>query len=472
MKKKNFAFLFLLFYCLPGWAQKASDVLENGVKIKSDQQVFLKLEGGNILYQLSANPTDLQFKKLADSIMLLPVASSVVLYIRPLNPLNYSFSSETTFIADPIDAAATAALGSIIDFVANINAENKAKLATAQPGRESAPGTTCDFQPWIVAITGITEKLQRDQKPALVSIFKNLKQLDFNVEQQTITALNKEAANHQLLVTHFSAIETAIKAFKDSIKLISCDDKSYEFLVKGYFQIAIKDLEANSLNQKKRLTNLSELLRLVQKAQAQASALNWFVKVSDIAVNKGKIALVAVTITETGYQLSDQEEIVAVTPKEKANKLLRFRRFQCLVPEVSVGIAYANLSFPKFGTNKNASGQDVVADAGEEAINKVNITTMINYTLFIPNTSVHPFWQLGIGLNTDFPTILTGVGVRINASGVRRLALAAGVATTWIKSLNKLTLGEVVAGPAAVEKDTYFKFNTRPQPYVGLQFNF
>ncbi len=161
-----------------------------------------------------------------------------------------------------------------------------------------------------------------------------------------------------------------------------------------------------------------------------------------------------------------------VSTKEEVSKIIGVRRFQRFVPEVSVGIAYTDLSFPKYSTNTDASGKDIVAEAGEEKINKLNFTTMINFNWFMTNSPIHPFWQIGIGVNADFPTLLTGIGARLNVTGAKRLALAVGFATTWIKTLDQLKLGDVVSGPADVEKDTKFKFNKKPKPYFGIQYNF
>ncbi len=473
--KKLVVLITTLIFCLSVFSQKASDVIENGIKIKSNNEIFIKFDGANILYQANETPNELNFKKIKDSAMLLPVDPNIIFYIRPLNPLNYAYKSETKIINDPIDEAASTALGSIIDFVGNMNKNNKEtkhseKVAEGLMMEEVT--VHCPFDLWIKSFNEIADRLKKNQKEKIAATFKDLKNLDFTGEQNTINDLGKAELDYNSIVEYFSKTEEAIKIFKESIKNINCKDKSYEFIVKGYFEIAAKDLEGNLAEQKKRLKNLQEAYKVVRKAQVDASKLNWLAKVDDVTAEKGKIALVTVTINETGYKLSDDNEIIPAVTKEKTTKVLRVRGFQRFVPEVSVGIVHANLSFPKFGTNTDASDKQIVADAGDEKINRINISTMINYNLFISNSPLHPFWQIGIGLNTDFPTLLTGVGLRVNANGARRLAISVGLATTWIKTLNKLKLGDVVAGPAEVEKDTKFKFNTKPQPYFGIQYNF
>src|SRR5436190_7678675 len=98
--KNSLLSICVLTISLPGFSQKARDVIENGIKIKEGSEVFLKFDGTNVLFHLGAAPNDLAFKKIEDSVILLPVDGSVIFYMRPLNPLNYSYKSETKIITD------------------------------------------------------------------------------------------------------------------------------------------------------------------------------------------------------------------------------------------------------------------------------------------------------------------------------------------------------------------------------------
>lgn len=462
--KRNLSLLVSILLSFSAVSQRASDIIENGIKVKEGNEIFVKFDGTRILYQVNTLPNDLRFKQIEDSAMLLPVDRSVNFFIRPLNPLNYAFKAENKVILDPVDAAASTALTSVIDF---LSSKLLFKTDSAAKGKKQV---FCDLSKAIAAYNTVVTSLKEDPKEKIKSIFSDLKQLSFNTEQETRDGISKAEADISAIAKTYSTLPGKIDILKDAIKNISCDDPNAEFISKEVFATVLKDVMITYSGQAKRFTNLDKVFKLVKKTQEEASRLNWLVKIDEVPATKGKISIFTIKINESGYKLAD-DEIVEADTKEKTAKVLRIRNFQRFVPEVSVGIAYTDLSFPKYGTTTDAAGKQVVTLAGEEKINKVNFTTMINYTLFLTNSPVHPFWQIGIGANTDFPTFLTGIGGRLNA-GPKRLAIAAGIATTWIKSLNKLELNKVVSGPAEVENDVKFKFNNKPKPYLGIQYNF
>lgn len=446
--------------------QKASDVIENGIKVKEGNEVFVLFDGTNILYQQNTAP-NLHFKTIGDSAMLLPVDGSLIFYLKPLNPLNYSYKAENKIIVDPIDEAAATALTSIIDFTKKRVAEVEGE------GEEKAKSTFCpNFSGAVALYNRIMDSLKKETKETIKTTFNSLKKLSFDKEEDTKEGIGKAEATIAILIAPFDSIENNIKALKTMVEKTLCDDKNEDFVIQRLFADATKDLEVTFSNQKKRLTNLEKTLNLVKATQEEASKFNWLTKLAEVPATKGKISVFTVKVNEAGYKLSDEGEIVEAETKEKTSKVLSVRRFQRFVPEVSVGVAHTNLSFPKYSANPDAAGKFHVTEAGEDKINQVNFTSMINYNFFLTNSPLHPFWQLGVGVNADFPTLLTGVGFRINATGFKRLALAFGIATTWIKSLNKLEPGKEVTGPADVEKDLTYKFNTKPQRYFGVQYNF
>src|ERR1700712_2073664 len=104
--KKILSLIALLATASTLCAQKASDVIENGIAIKSTHAVFLKFDGSQLFYHHGMAPNVLMFKPFEDSVMLLPMDVSLNFYIRPLNPLNFSATGENVVIIDPIDKAA------------------------------------------------------------------------------------------------------------------------------------------------------------------------------------------------------------------------------------------------------------------------------------------------------------------------------------------------------------------------------
>jgi hypothetical protein len=107
-------------------AQKASDVLENGIPVKSDYALFLKFdEKDKILkYAIAKSKGDetnpIKPIPLSDSAIFLVTQTYLPTYMLPLNPLNFSQATENKIIIDSINEAAASTLSSIIDVFGKI----------------------------------------------------------------------------------------------------------------------------------------------------------------------------------------------------------------------------------------------------------------------------------------------------------------------------------------------------------------
>jgi len=80
--------------------------------------------------------------------------------------------------------------------------------------------------------------------------------------------------------------------------------------------------------------------------------------------------------------------------------------------------------------------------------------------------------QIGLGINSEIPTLLTGVGLRNNLNGSRRFTISGGLAMSWLKELETLEVGDPVSGTDDIDKD--FKYSSTPSftGYIGIQCNF
>lgn len=145
---------------------------------------------------------------------------------------------------------------------------------------------------------------------------------------------------------------------------------------------------------------------------------------------------------------------------------LKFEKFSRFVPEVRAAVVFTDLSFPKFGTDMNDNDELVVADAGNENFNKINVGLMINFNYNIGDDEFVPFFQLGVGPTKKYPILFSGVGIRIT----ERFMISGGAAWTWINELSSLNIGDVVSGSAAIENDERYKFVDNPNLYLSLQF--
>jgi len=458
-------------------AQKASDVLENGIHVKAGQKIFLQYTNGILMYDATRSLTDEvhppDFISLDDSLIFLLNKSAVNVYLTPpLNPVNFSFNTESKEILDPINVAATNSMGSIIEVL-------HSKIQT--PGPHAANSTKCDtlFEFLDSCVVRIQRKLNDNQQTDINKAFTAFKSLSFNDEKKTIDSIVIIKKWMDNIEKHFTDLESDIKNANDALKKYDCGTTDMAFTIKYIFTNIFKEAIELETEQKKRFENLLTVSNLVEKTQQDASqgvtGLKWCIKLLSIPSIEGKIYLFTVTVKESGYHLSDKKEIVNIETKDALKKTLRIRKFQRFVPEVSVGTVYTFFKYNTYGTTSDSAGLKTtnvfIASPTENLVRNINITTMINFNYYIPNSPIHPFYQLGVGINSGVPSIITGFGLRSNINGFKRLAFSGGIAVTWLPELDKLKVGDKISGTADIDNDIKYKF-TNPTPYIGIQYNF
>ncbi len=463
--------------------QQASDVLERGITIKQNQKLFLKYEAGVLKYDIAEDRPD-NYLTLPDSALFLPKNIGVNVYMRPLNPVNFSVTNEVTFVPDQIEAKATEVFDQITGLLGKMDKNwnetiLKYKKANANQKEfyDNPPLCWTQYNNLKLTYFGIKEKLDSGNviQKQIISSFNLLEALTFEESLSTRDSIDLIGKQVSEVEVHFDSVKTLLDLLKTQVKKYSCNDFADSLIVKHVFKDIIKELTDEYDRQKVRYQNLKNVLDLVDKACKEASVskdgYQWYVFIKEVEVQRGKISKLAVKVNQSGYVLVDGE-IVANKLIEKVNRVISFRKFNLFIPEVSAGVAYTNLNFPKYSTEADSLGQQYVADAGNENFKRLSINAMLNIVGFIPNSMVQPFFQLGVGVNANYPTILTGIGLRLNFVPLKRLALSFGCASTWIQQLDKLKVGDKVSGEAEVSKDLKYQFNWPPKPYIGIQYNF
>jgi hypothetical protein len=495
---KKFLISLLGLCCLgTGYAQTTSDVLENGIAIKSRNKIFLKFNGESIQYDIGKHAKD--YIALTDSIIFLPSRSAINIYMRPLNPLNFTSENHLSFTPDPIDKAEDGALATVISLISSMPspaappagpggvAGNKEAAVRFEKGRKGTakrkqqnkePACTTPFNEIKNQIDRVAQALDNHYKDSINIIFKELKALSFVNEAGTLDQIEKLQNRANGIRLYFNGIKISMEQLNQKIARYFCGDSIESFLVKQQFHFIMGELQKVLDPQLKRVNNLdlcfgmmNDAIKEIKNAEDEED-IRWKLHIQQVPCNRGTISVSTVSIQEAGYELSKDGEIVKTEKKEKFKRTIRIRRFQRFIPEASAGVAYTSLTFPKFGTATDSAGKQHVANAGEDVLKKINFTVMLNYNYFITNSAVHPFFQVGTGINANFPTLFTGAGLRLNTAAGRRLAISFGFASTWIKTLDKLKIGDVVTGTADIEKDIKYEFNWPPKPYVGMQYNF
>ena len=468
------ACIFLSLFISPLQAQKAGEVLENGLKVERGHKIFLRKEGPVLKFDVSSSPKD--FTTLGDSGIFMAAKNGVNVYLRPLNPLNYNFKTVNTVIIDPVTEDLAAAVKAMVNAL-NTTAPKAVPKANGNNALLPQSNACAEYDNMKLLVNELGVSLSNDRKGDINRAFKELKALSFEDESSTIAKLREIRSSLALVEAHFTTVEDSLKLVEDRIRTFSCPTLDL-FVLRFVFTSLQKELELLKNEQKKRLKTVRDLYALADEVQKKASTekdgLKWWLALDEVPATEGKVSVYTTTISESGYALSDKGEIEPLAVKEVIKKTLRVRKFQRFVPEVSAGVAYTFLEYPQYGTAKNAAGETIVAETGKKSVSNLNFTAMVNFNYFIHNSYIHPFWQIGVGANNEIPTLLTGVGIRSNIGGIRRIALAGGVALSWIKTLDQLQPGvSKVAGTAEIEKDLKYTFNRKQRSpfYLGIQYN-
>lgn len=483
MKKKLLIVLAILFCYQFAIAQKASDVIENGIPVEKGHRLFLKYDIIEKVLKVDAVKKDqeVDFTTLEDSIIFLVRKNAINIYLRPLNPLNYNYNTEVKVVIDPINDAAANALDGIIDVLKTVTPTKAPPSATGDTKKKKAttePPLKClKFEALLTSIEKIQTKLSNPKKDEILKIFENLKGISFSDEQSTKDVLIEAKDKIKIIEDHFKEVDAFITETKTDVENYDCDYPE-GFTAKYIFNSILKDLSTTMEEQKKRLINLQTAYKIVKEMQEKASngggtdELKWCIPLNEVASKEGKISIYTVTIKESGYKSSENKEIVSIESKELIKRTVRIRKFQRFVPEVSVGTVFTFFKYNSYGTISDSTGQQFVGSPTKNTVRNLNITTMINFNYYIPNSTIHPLYQIGVGINSGIPTVLTGFGFRSNINGIKRLSISAGVAMTWIKELDKLKVGDKITGTDDIDKD--YKYSSAPifTPYLGLQYNF
>jgi hypothetical protein len=138
-----------------------------------------------------------------------------------------------------------------------------------------------------------------------------------------------------------------------------------------------------------------------------------------------------------------------------------------------VGMTYAFVTRPKYGTGKNAAGETVIAVADSESGN-LDPSIVANMVCGVCGFSaVTPMFQIGVTTAKTTPAIFLGGGFRVLPTAKGEFAVGAGFALPWVRLLKPgVELGKVVAGTAELENNLEWRLLPRRHYYLNLQYKF
>lgn len=458
--------LILLFTCSNQLlvAQTASDVLENGERIKKGERLFLKYfpEEKQLKYDITKTQ-GVDFTSYTDSTIFLIDKTGVNIFVRPLNPLKYKFSSETSYKADQIEVNASDALSSIIENIKQVLSDSIATSKNLAKNNHSIDSTL------IQLVTNIEDSLKKDQKQKIANTFKSLRAIAFENYTETQEAYEKVNTTVGEIQVHFTALRDSIDLFSNFNNSVKID------LFPVINSLLQESLLKKVSDQESRLAKLQKSLKIVKEAITIAKrnedlGNGWFIQLPEVTIKKMKIASTTFKVYSSDVTLSEKNEIVENESSLLMTKMFIIKEYKRFIPEIGSGIAYLNINYTLFGTETDSTGQLRVASAGTDELAKLTFNKIINYNLFIENSNIHPFWQIGAGANLKFPVLLTGFGIRVH-SGSSKIALSSGLALTFLKELKTLNIGDSISGTAELESDQHYVLQP-PKLYFGLQVKF
>lgn len=527
--------ILLIFICSATvcLAQSAKDELENGYKLNSAEKLFLRFsEDGKMKISADerfANPLTFQ-----DSTLFLVPNVGVNVYMRPVNPLKGTTHHDMTVINDTSTEAAENALSamlSVINTAVELKMENafsgdlnlanafsefgeeqalqalKSMIESYKPSVELIDTTALNkllekspkdslkiILNQVKTLTeivdsntvyvdnfkkeanslkdtfeAINDSIQKKRQQEVEELFKQLNALDFKSKVPTVASLAAIETKLKSLNAHYAKIENMLESERSKLKK--------RMVPLNYLSgIVLNEMEEVKDGQYKIVKEFEELFKMVNTYAKQAAygadGVDWVVPLGALAAEKGKISTFSIELKSGKYTFDEgKNSITEVTPSSLGKHSFKVKRFQRFVPEVVYGTAYTFIEYPVYGTTQDESGNQVVEQSGNERINNLNITGLLNFNYFLSNSAIHPLVQIGLGINNEIPTLLAGGGIRVHINNTR-FAITGGMALTWVKKLSELSEGDTVSGTADIDEDLTFQFNWPPKPYVGLQFKF
>jgi len=478
----HFTLAFLLLIGGTVQAQSVDDVFSSGKILKQSQGLYINgMEAAQVDYARSVDPRPQDFERLPDSVLILAKGDKdqAAIYCQALNPLKYSYESDVVYYVDKIDEDADKALASIGDFITGyaireteIKRSNEKLLAAGVRSKEIIEVlSACSFESLRNTFSVVQTALEKNWKQQINDQFKLLAEIDFGGSAHPSVKVSEVNSRYEAIKVEIGEIETSINVFAKEVDNFKCDDPRF-FIDRFTLNLMVEKLRHIKVQHDARLGNLKKALNAAEAVSKKVilSGSFYYMPTTFVDIKQGKIGAASITCYESGLMLNDAGEIVVREKKKVASRTILFRKFQRLVREVLAGVAYTGLKFPLYGTTTDSAGVTRVAEAGEEAIKRYAFNVMVNFNYYLSGSSLHPFWQIGIGTNLQNPVLLTGLGGRVRINNKLGFTISFGAAIAVIKDLQTLKPGDEVSGTADIEKDYKYDFDiSRIKPYIGFQ---
>lgn len=432
--------------------QTMEEVIE-GPNIKSGK-IYLDHE---LRYKFQPESPE-NFKKLTDSIIINLKNNNTgrkrnySVFIKAYNPIRYTVESSATTVVDQLHLQLNQSLREIIAFI------------ESQTNKNFSASTSMNKND----ISKLKSKIQNNSKKCL-KLIKAITTLSFNNKDITEDSLGICNNILEEIKTNHSTYFTEVSQLTfDCLNDTSCKDiitiQNYAYLLNTHLQ-----------DQRNLIFNIESLLDKISVTMSKwkehhTTDNSWYIKIEHGSVSRKEMAAVTIKISEHRVSIKENN-IEQETSKEIKKKTIRFRKYSLFINENVSGITFSNLEYPSYSIEENAQGENIIGKVDEKALEKVAISTMINFNLNISDTPILPFLQLGVGYSGKLPIGLVGGGLRFDLGSTHHITLSSGLSFTGIKTLNTLSVGQVVKDETQIQNDLTYQFSG-PKLYWGIQYNF
>ena len=430
--KNLIATLCFLCISLTTFGQSAKTSL-TAEKIKN--KLYLKLDDESLRYGEEGNDADVN-QKLSGTTTFASTKKSVTLYIKARNPVIDDISVDTKTIEHVGRKELRDALSTVGDYTNEL------------------------IGPKVNTILGFLSDTTYTATQPFEKIF--MKGFDETVEE-TVNLINETTPDNS--TENIQSIETNIAGLKGILEASNKEkiEAGTTTITQWHNMVSIYE---------KNLEILKELITYhlnLKEWKTKLKSNNYYELKTVDELSRDSIQAVTVKVVKKTLKYDKDEHTVYLESEEDAKAVeatLHFEKFSRFVAEVRPAVVFTDLSFPKYGTETNDAGEQVVAKNDDETFSKINAGVMINFNYNVGDDEWVPFFQIGTGPSKKYPILFSGAGVRIND----KIMVSGGAAWTWVNELSSLNIGDVVSGTAAIDEDQAFKFTTTPKFYLSLQF--
>lgn len=440
----------------------ASKHIKGGIGLTSE---FLKNESNEI--------TDLRLIEnkgvLFDSSQnVIRVGKNVEVYIRPYNPLKYTFSFELEEKDDPIYVEAKKGLFTIIGLLTGFDIEKGDNQQLAPTDMKALDSLKLIYDALSIdtSYSGSIRLLKFLNQDDFMSFDKSRDSINmFNLKvEEALARLNK-------IDITLSSIEEGLEAYLyepgywgDGSISPKWKEKFFEKQIVDFLR-ELHTKREMLMSQYKEISD--KLTKRVNEWKLKKINNEYWILVYENELKFNKILEGDFKLEET-YASIDSEGIITVDSTAIFSRSLNLRRNSIVVPEVSSGLIYSMIERTDYATDQ-ANG-NTVATINGRPIEQLAISTMLNFNFVTGWKHVHPLLQIGAGLNGEIPQGLIGTGFRFGI-GSKSLSLTGGISFSAVKRPETFTIGDIVTGDFDLQNDLKYEFSGF-KPYFGLQYNF